>query len=140
MDIEVREYVRIKHMYNGTKIAKIKAILSKDPCYKDMQMYEIDVVHQHSNGHFKSHKIYEEDIIKHSKNIIDLIEVGDFVNGNEITEISQDPFVKGQINLWTDIELRDVYGDYERLKYICDDIKTIVTKEQFSQMEYKLEE
>lgn len=46
-------------------------------------------------------------------------------------------FVKGQINLWTDIELRDVYGDYERLKYICDDIKSIITKEQIEQIEYR---
>ena len=79
-------------------------------------------------------------IVKHSKNIIDLIEVGDYVNGDEITEITQDTFVKGQINLWTDIELRDVYGDYERLKYICDDIKSIITKEQIKQIEFRIKE
>lgn len=53
---------------------------------------------------------------------------------------AEDPFVKGQINLWTDIELRDVYGDYDRLKYTAPDIKDIVTMEQFEQIKYKVKE
>ena len=123
MEIEVGEYVRTKM---GT-IGKFKY-------YGDDK----------ENIYFKNDRgttcVYEKEIVKHSKNIIDLIEVGDFVNGDKITEISQDPFVKGQINLWTDIELRDVYGDYERLKYICDEIKSIITKEQIKQIEYRIKE
>lgn len=46
--IKVGDYVRIKYMYRQTKIARIKKILEKDPCYHDMQMYQIDVVHQQS--------------------------------------------------------------------------------------------
>ena len=41
--------------------------------------------------------------IKSSPNIIDLIEVGDYVNGCLIVEINKDPFIKGQINLWTNM-------------------------------------
>ena len=75
-------------------------------------------------------------VIKHSNYIIDLIECGDYVNENKITYIDKDKFIKGQINLWTDVELRGVYGDYERLKYTNKDIKSIVTHEQFEQMKY----
>lgn len=138
--IKVGEYVRIKHMYNNQKIAKIEQILDKDPCYKNMQMYLIDVTHQYNNGHFPSKKIYKEDIIKHSKNIIDLIEVGDFVNGDEITYINKDPFIKEQINLWIDRYEIDSFGDSSRIKYLNEDIKTVVTKEQMKSMEYRLEE
>lgn len=73
--IEKGEYVRIKHMYNEQKIARIEKVLDKDACYSNMQMYQIDTLHQHSNGHYPSFEIYEEDILKHSRNIIDLVEV-----------------------------------------------------------------
>lgn len=62
-------------------------------------------------------------IVKHSKNIIDLIEVGDYVNRYPVVEV--DAFKD-----WVDI------GD-EVLRER--DIKSIVTKEQFASMEYKLE-
>ena len=133
--IEVGEYVRIKHMYNNQKIAKIKGILNKDPYYKNMQMYLIDVIHQHDNGHFKSYKIYEEDIIKHSKNIIDLIEVGDYVNGQLIEKI----YKKENDRIYYEF-LEHEDGSFEIME-MCElkNIKSIVTKEQFENMEYRLE-
>lgn len=86
-----------------------------------------------------SKSINIKNILKHDFDIRKLIEEGDFVNGNEITQISLDPFIKGQINLWTDIELRDVYGDYERLKYTSvEEIETIVTHEQMEAIEYEV--
>ena len=66
-------------------------------------------------------------IIKSSPNIIDLIEVGDYVNGVEVTEIKDGKPFKEDYN--------DPYYSY----YI-DDIYSIVTKEQFSQMEYRIGE
>ena len=76
---------------------------------------------------------FDDEIIKSSPNIIDLIEVGDYVNGMEVTSIEND--TKGKY----------IFG------YTCDglegetwfyqnDIKSIVTKEQFESMEYKVEE
>ena len=71
--------------------------------------------------------IGEEDIIKTSPNIIDLIEVGDYVNGRIVDDcIYLDKL--GLIGL-TELEKEDE-------KYI----KSIVTKEQFSSMEYKVGE
>ena len=63
-----------------------------------------------------------EDIIKASYNIIDLIEVGDYVNGYEVT--SKDQFLG--------------FGNHDW--YMLDnEIKSIVTKEQFESMSYKVE-
>lgn len=131
--IKVGDYVRIKHMYSQTKIAKITKILEKDPCYHDMQMYQIDVVHQHSNGHFPAYKIYEEDIIDYSSEIIELVQVGDYVNGYRVIDVVEDLKTK-EIHLempmdYTNKELGDctIYNK---------DIKSILTKENFDAMNY----
>ena len=84
--------------------------------------------------------IPEKDIIEHSKNIIDLIEVGDYVNGCLIVEINKDPFIR-QINLWTNMLISEgepFPNEYYKAKILEKDIKTIATKEQFSAIEYKV--
>ena len=74
------------------------------------------------------------DIIKHSKNIIDLIEVGDYVNGYK---------VRGKTN---EKVVVDYYCYSEELAggnwltFYKANIISIVTKEQFASMEYKVKE
>lgn len=64
-------------------------------------------------------------IVKHSSNIIDLIEVGDYVNGKLIHKIDKGP--------------NYCYLYYGNCKTFVDyQIKTIVTHEQFEQVEYKI--
>lgn len=78
-----------------------------------------------------------------SFNIIDVLEVGDYVNGCLIVEIKQDPFIKGQINLWTNMILsagEPFPNEYYKAKILEKDIKSIVTKEQFESMEYRVGE
>lgn len=71
---------------------------------------------------------YPEYIEKASHNIIDLIEVGDYVNGLLVTRILEDNETKKKyINLYGSI------SEWEE-----EDIKSIVTKEQFESMEYSL--
>lgn len=60
-------------------------------------------------------------IIKSSPNIIDLIEVGDYVNGFYV--------INKPFNQRIHTEFDDFFEE---------DIKSIVTHEQFSQMEYKM--
>lgn len=62
--------------------------------------------------------------IKHSKNIIDLVECGDYVNGKYVKEINQYKDGKSIIALIGIIDEQD--------------IKTILTKEQFGQNSYKV--
>lgn len=64
---------------------------------------------------------YKETIIKHSKNIIDLIEVGDYVNGEYITD------------KW-ETRISSIKSNFSE-----EDIKSIVTHEQFENIEYKVE-
>jgi hypothetical protein len=78
--------------------------------------------------------LFIEDEIKSSPNIIDLIEVGDYVNGYLVKSVSDNgvyidiPFVDNE-NIGCDIDL-----------FRSNEIKSIVTKEQFKSMEYKIGE
>lgn len=70
-----------------------------------------------TNGYIDWNEVY-----KVSSNIIDIVQVGDYVNGYEVT--SKDQFLG--------------FGNHDW--YMTnDEIKSIVTKEQFSAMEYKIE-
>lgn len=71
----------------------------------------------------------EEDIVNHSKNIIDLIEVGDYVNGHLVVDV--DNINKGA--------MREIYcEDDEEFGLWNENINTIVTKQHFSNMEYRV--
>ena len=74
----------------------------------------------------------DEDIVKHSKNIIDLIEVGDYVNGKRVIYV--DTIEDGDGNERLCVFVEETQDCIE-----ARDIKSIVTKEQFANIEYKLE-
>lgn len=77
----------------------------------------------------------KNDIVKHSSNIIDLIEVGDYVNGSEVVAEKYKNYDMNFINVDSKISFGWGYGVIPE-----NDIKSIVTKEQFASMEYRLEE
>ena len=72
-------------------------------------------------------------VIKSSHNIIDLIETGDYVNGKRVIEVNFNANEEKYIRLDFDNQ------DY-RSCYFENEIKSIVTKEQFKQMQYKVGE
>ena len=73
---------------------------------------------------------FKERILKHSFNIIDLIEVGDFVNENEVID-------KYLFN--GEIPVLETTGDETNAKCMCEgDIKTILTHEQYERNCYKI--
>ena len=87
-----------------------------------------------------------EDIKKHSLNIIDLIEVGDYVNGFLIDYINlycKVPFLRSErpyreATTWYK-DLIEKGKDYNMcLHFKQEDIKSIVTKEQFRNVEYEV--
>ena len=107
MELKVGMYIRTR----DENISKIKYI--NKFIYTDKQRY---------GKHY---------IEKASENIIDLIEVGDYVNGKEVTEILTDEH--GNV---TDIAyLEEVEGQ----AYSLQPIKNIVTKEQFESIKYIVE-
>ena len=111
--MKVGNYVRTEiSSLNLQRIGKIKKIISEDFIHTDIGTYD------------------KENIIKSSPNIIDLIEVGDYVNGFKVDEIDG----KGIYN----------YNSYDgwraNIASCNEEIKSTVTKEQFSQMEYRIGE
>ena len=112
MKLELR-----KNMYIRTNYGKIDKILKLNKSYvkgvsqKD-ELYAYDI----------------DNIVKASYNIIDILEVGDYVNGHRVEEI--------------DFENEEIFTDSE---YYCGvvefcNIKSVITHEQMEQMSYKLGE
>jgi len=75
-------------------------------------------------------KEVEDSIIKSSPNIIDLIEVGDYVNGHKVVDIAEAPKRA--------VYIEDIKQKSGLIPYTRDNITSILTKEQFESMEYKL--
>ena len=73
------------------------------------------------------------DITKHSFNLIDLIEVGDYVNGRLVLAVD---YKKQNICLL--IPLNDTKANTNIMWYGYEDIKTILTHEQFEANAYKV--
>ena len=74
---------------------------------------------------------FEKEEIKASYNIIDLIEEGDYVNGKQVTKLM--------------IKMRDEQGvfglpDVWKMYIEKIEVESIVTKEQFESMSYKVKE
>lgn len=110
--IEVNEYVRTNKGNIG-KVVEIRLGFNKDT-----QLYQN--VYMLDNGLWT----ILEYIVKHSKQLIDLIEVGDYVNGKYVAKIGQEKSGKYIISLIGIVDNQD--------------IKTILTKEQMEANCYKV--
>lgn len=110
--IEVGEYVR-SNLGSIGKVTKIEQSGIYKGLYDDKELITID-----------------KNVVKHSEDIIDLIEVGDYVNGYYVEKVWE------QVNYRMAIDLRGSYLGLSDDKFI----KSIVTKEQFANIEYRLEE
>ena len=114
----IGDYVRIK---NGD-IGKIKENDGELIKYCVGTLYGIDL----------DRNCLDREVLKSSPNIIDLVQVGDYVNGKKV------------IDTFTDY-IFDYSEEFKVIRFSETDIlhnvnhiKSIVTKEQFSQMEYKI--
>ena len=117
MKIEVGEYVRINNDFRLIALGIGKVIrINQDTIYVKMN-FELPFA-------FKI-----ENIAKHSKNIIDLIEEGDIVDKSEVYEIGQSD--DGQ--KWVHTYNGKLYYENELVG------KTILTKEQYMKNCYKID-
>ncbi|MBR1653652.1 MAG: hypothetical protein IJ690_01980 [Clostridia bacterium] len=114
--MKVGDYAYIKGISRDYGIGKITKL---DSGYSNSGEL-IDIQFKHSK-----HSVPKKDTVS-SPNIIDLIVVGDFVNGKEIEQI---------INNELYFETSDMAS---KISFKENDIKSIVTKEQFESMEYKI--
>ncbi len=121
--IEVGEYVR-------TKSGLIGKFYNIEEGYDG----NIQINFEEFGYEYEDIKQFYNDIAKHSKNIIDLIEVGDYVNGKEVKHIA----------------MFEGFPDYPKLIFVdethlipsetCEneEIKSILTHEQYSKNCYKV--
>ena len=94
-----------------------------------------EYVPQNGQLYLKNDVCVKSNVIKASHNIIDLIEVGDYVNEMKVFEI------KEHLHNDKEIVLSNGKFQWSFSKNESDyDIKSIVTKEQFERMSYKVEE
>ena len=84
----------------------------------------------------ESFYVNSDDVKKASHNIIDLIEVGDYVNGYKVIDMQN--LICFDSDEGKSLLGIEAFDDYWELVEIT--IKSIVTKEQFEQMEYKVGE
>ena len=121
MKLEVGMYVRT----NMGDISKIKSIWENERVFFENKV-DIDYFTSDSFG------ISYLKECKASHNIIDLIEVGDYVNGHLIKAVYLDGVTKY-------IKLDNAYENGEGTRTYSEDIKSIVTKEMYSSVEYRVE-
>ena len=121
IELKVGDYVRTKKRgFQPSQIARIESIsMKRDRCYHNQYYLELD---HNLTPDYEFH-IYEKDIEKSSPNIIDLIEVGDYVNGVIVSQSYID-------------NIKHIAPEIKENNY---GIKSIVTKEQMKAMEYKIE-
>lgn len=124
MKLEVGQFVRFKDKRGNTYIRNIKEVCNEQP-HKSWGAIIIDK--NANNVPYVSLK----NIIKASYNIIDILEVGDYVNGDKVIKIFNPMFLSiGELPY-----IITINGKYEE-----QEIETIVTHEQMEQMEYKIKE
>lgn len=125
-EIEVGEYVRTpEEGYIGKLVERIE---------NAHNYYKIDVGRKiiHCDNSRDNYIYSREGFgLKHSKNIIDLIEEGDYVNGSKVIEVDN---CKGA--------MREVYIEGQNPDKDCglyfEQIENIVTHEQFNQVKYEV--
>ena len=117
--IEVNEYVK-------TDNGKITKIIGIDEFIDSTTFYETE-----DNPGYMD--LCNKNIVKHSKELIDLVEVGDYVNGYRVINvINEGPCPSGKC---VDI---DSSKDSSECTLWEEDIETILTHEQFEQNSYKV--
>ena len=128
MKLEVGQFARLKSGYI-CKIINVNDFREPNMKYGVEANYLKDVMF-----------IGDDDVVKASYSIIDILEVGDYVNGSKVIDIS---IIGKDKEKWVWVEqMEDTdnkYGD-DYVGYNNEQIKSIVTHEQMEQMAYKVGE
>lgn len=117
--IEVGDFVRT----NNGLLGKVNKIELAGSGLRYAGEFFTDEIIQFNDGKIYERRVNNKNIVNHSKNIIDLIEVGDYVNGKRIHKID-----KGQNYCYLYYGNCKTFVDYQ--------IKTILTKEQMEANQY----
>lgn len=121
--IEIGDYIRNKEGYIG----QVRLILFEE-LEENQKFYMCEKDNDLAGG-------YKKEIIKYSKNIVDLIEVGDYVNGYKVINCvnEKNSLIENYVDIESDM-------DSNQCTFWNDDIKDVVTKELFEKQKYKIGE
>lgn len=126
--ISVNEYVRTK----DGRIAQIKSIDYEAGIYRFDRIIYINDFGMKEDVLYNN-EMFKKLIVKHSKQLIDLVEVGDYVNGYRVINvINAKPCPSGKC-----VDIDSSMNSSECTLWE-EDIKTILTKEQFEANCYKV--
>lgn len=142
MELKVGMYVITN---DRMKIGKIKGFCTCEMCekrgfYEPIIDEDIIITDYDKSQGFHGYKLYD--------NPIDLIEVGDYVNGYKVVRIFTNVFNNKKVLICSqkqkeeDFDYSDDISDYMSNEFIHiynEDIKSIVTKEQFASVKYEVE-
>ena len=124
--MNVGDYVRTKS-YGIKKIYGFSSTLEEDFIDCDYDKYQRVLINK-------------KEIIKSSPNIIDLIEENDYINGLKVCKNKYGELYTSYVYYGGDIgKMSEIYTTWLK-DYNIDDIYSLVTKEQFEIMQYKVGE
>lgn len=127
MEIKVGDYIRTKHGYI-IKVDERTVIFNMG--------YKEEYVEMEST---KYGFCFEEEITKHSPNISDLIEIGDYVNEYRVNSIEKEYYNLKLDKVMPLEETELIVGNEEGLlTIVAKDIKTILTHELYEANCYKV--
>ena len=129
-EIKVGEYVRTKEGYIGKLVEYIPNALN----YLKIDVGR-EIIHcDNSRDNFIYTRYGFQ--LKHSPNLIDLIECEDYVNGEKVEEIAEPSLANDYNRL---IYCNECEGSYKLILF-NKDIKEIVTKEMMKSISYKVKQ
>lgn len=127
-EIEEGEFVRTKDGY----IAKVIEIDEDGDYYTFDNYVQVD----HGDKFYSLYKEELKNIRNHSKNKIELVEVGDYVNGILVVEVLELVLIDKKHQEKIVSVNRDKNCTLAPLLLTNNDIKTLLTKEAFKEREY----
>ena len=133
MELEVGMYVRLKTGYGKeTFVRKIIEIKEHEEEETEEEYKHTEEYKYRTDGFcgLWLQNIGKSIIGKPSFNIIDLIKVGDYVNGHKIKEIMKE----NKFLVVTEIHKNDIFDTI----VFNNEIKNVVTKEQFASIKYNV--
>lgn len=116
MKLEVGMYVRLQNDVEDIVVIN-----------KIANVFETTILTENDGSNYQG-EYTKENVVKASYNIIDILEVGDYVNGKKIYSLGL------TIGILNTINFED--GTFT----IAEDIKSVITHEQIEQMEYRIGE
>ena len=105
---------------------------------KYKKITELDRYHSFTNNYLRVADNILLNNAKFSYNIIDILEVGDYVNGSEVLDFENKYIEEDDKFVPIGVVTENCYLENTDSWILEKDIKTIVTKEQFENMKYRI--